>query len=81
MMARTTMTVPEAFVALVEPYDEIREVPSVLVTEPVGLLVRWLMSVQAEDYQERADEESLELLQQENEPLQAVEASYQRLID
>lgn len=65
------MTVRESLAALVENDYQIHEVPSVLLTEPVGLLVRWLMSSQSEDYQERANQEWVELIAKENDSLEA----------
>jgi hypothetical protein len=64
------MTVQKALEALAENYDYIQEVPAVLCQEEPSNALRWLMSKKPEDFQNRANEEWVNLIQEENEPVQ-----------
>ena len=65
------MTVEKALEALKENWDQIQEVPDPFVQLPVGELVRVLMSPKTEELQQRSNQEWLELLKEEDEPLEA----------
>jgi len=65
------MTVQEALEAFAENCEYLHEMPEMLCQIDPAVSIRFLMSEKPEDFQYRQNEEWLELIREENDPVQA----------